>query len=93
MNYFIDIDDTMIRSIGTKRIPITDTIKFIKNIDTKIDSIYLWSRGGAEYTKEIADSLGIAHLISGFLPKPDVMIDDQRISDWAHLKQLYPTEI
>lgn len=38
--------------------------------------LYLWSTNGADYCREIAERHEIAPLFQGFLPKPDVYIDD-----------------
>jgi len=93
VNYYVDVDDTLVRSVGAKAIPIPATIIWVKSIDLSANNIYLWSRGGAEYAKSVAQSLGIDHLISAFLPKPDVLIDDQHLSEWGHLREYHPNQL
>jgi len=93
VNYYVDVDDTLVRTVGAKAIPIPATIMWIKSIDLSANKIYLWSRGGAEYAKSVAQSLRIDHLISAFLPKPDVLIDDQILSEWGHLRQYHPNQL
>ena len=53
-------------------------------------NLYCWSAGGAEYAKTCATALGIAELFTSFLPKPQVIIDDQNINDWKKLIQVHP---
>ena len=79
MIIYIDIDDTLIRTIGSKIIPIPDTVNFIKNCNTNKNEIYLWSRGGAQYCKNIAIKLLLDHKITGYLPKPNLIIDDTEL--------------
>jgi len=40
----------------------------------------------------VCERLGLAGLFAGFLPKPDLMIDDQPPSDWRGLLVLHPNE-
>ena len=93
MIYYIDVDDTLIRTIGSKIIPIPNTLKLINELDLSANTIYLWSRGGAEYCKNTAHLLGIQDKIFGYLSKPDILIDDQDICDWSHIKKFHPNEI
>jgi hypothetical protein len=48
--------------------------------------------GGAEYARESARELGILECFVMFLPKPQVVIDDQAPSEWRHLIHPYPTD-
>jgi hypothetical protein len=41
----------------------------------------------------VAVRLGIDGLKSGFMPKPDIMVYDQNISEWTHMKTLHPNEL
>ena len=54
--------------------------------------MYCWSSGGGAYARESAEELGIAHCFEAFLPKPQVMIDDQAFGDWRRLIHVYPSE-
>ncbi|MBK8476331.1 MAG: hypothetical protein IPL39_08415 [Opitutaceae bacterium] len=55
--------------------------------------LYCWSSGGGEYAKTSAEELGIAACFVGFLPKPDVMIDDVPPQSWPFLRVIHPAEI
>ena len=74
---FIDVDDTLIRTVGVTRIPIVSSIEFVRRRYAAGDQLYCWSRGGADYSKEIAKSLGILECFTAFLPKPDMVLDDR----------------
>lgn len=52
--------------------------------------LYLWSSGGAEYARTSADELGITSCFRAFLPKPNVMIDDQEINTWRRFVAVHP---
>ena len=87
---FVDVDDTLVRSYGTKRIPITATIEHLKELKKQGAQLYCWSSGGADYAKKSADEFGIVDIFIAFLPKPQVIIDDQNITDWKRFVQVHP---
>ncbi len=89
---FVDIDDTMVRSVGIKRIPMPAVIAQVRRLKAEGATLYLWSSGGAEYCKTTADELGITDCFEDFLPKPTVYIDDQPVHEWRFCKHLYPSQ-
>jgi len=89
-NIFVDVDDTFVRSYGTKRIPITATINHLKNLKKDGAILFCWSSGGADYAQQSAEEFGIANLFTAFLPKPQILIDDQSIQNWKKLLQVHP---
>jgi len=89
-NIFVDVDDTFVRSYGTKRIPITATINHLKNLKKEGAILFCWSSGGADYAQQSAEEFGIANLFTAFLPKPQILIDDQSIQNWTKLLQVHP---
>ncbi len=88
---YVDVDDTFVRSYGTKRIPIPAVIKHIRSLWQQGAELYCWSSGGAEYAKESATEFGIGDCFTAFLPKPNVLLDDQRVSEWRRLLEVHPT--
>ncbi|HEY2394178.1 MAG TPA: DUF705 domain-containing protein [Candidatus Angelobacter sp.] len=90
---FIDVDDTLVRSAGTKRIPMPAVISYVRKLKEDGAILYLWSSGGAEYCKATAAELGISDCFENFLPKPTVYIDDQPIQEWKYCKHLYPSQV
>lgn len=87
---YVDVDDTLVRSMGSKRIPMGLAIDKVKRMAAEGHILYLWSRGGGAYAESTAHELGIAPLFAGFLPKPDLLVDDQPIEEWTHLQQERP---
>ena len=51
---------------------------------------YRWSTGGAEYARSSVAELGITECFSSFLPKPNLIIDDQAVADWRTCRHEYP---
>jgi hypothetical protein len=88
---YVDVDDTFVRSVGSKRIPIPATIAQIRQLNESGAELYCWSSGGAAYAKDSATEFGIADCFVAFLPKPQVLIDDLRIDQWRYLLQLLPS--
>jgi Protein of unknown function (DUF705) len=93
MVIFVDVDDTIVRSFGSKRIPIPAVIAAIRQLRERGEILYCWSRGGAKYAEESAIEFGIADCFVSYLPKPDVTIDDQALSNWHHLREVHPAQV
>ena len=89
---YVDVDDTFVRSYGVKRIPMPAVIATIRQIYVQGATLYCWSSGGAEYARASAEEFGVADFFQAFLPKPDVLLDDQAIADWRRLRQVHPNE-
>jgi len=90
---FVDVDDTMVRSVGAKRIPMPAVISQIKRLKSQGATLFLWSSGGAEYCRATAIELGIADCFEGYLPKPTTYIDDQPVHEWRFCKHFYPSQV
>ena len=89
---YIDVDETFVRNYGAKRIPMPPVIEHIKALKEQGAVMYCWSSGGAEYAEESAKEFGVEHCFIGFLPKPEVAIDDMGFSQWRNLLQVHPNE-
>ena len=79
---FVDVDDTLIRTCGTKRIPMPIAINRCKRLKAEGYKLYLWSDGGEDHAREVAAHLGIADLFECIMAKPDIVIDDVFVNDW-----------
>ena len=88
---FIDVDDTLVRCFGTKRTPMTAVVEKVRALHAAGALMYLWSSSGEKYARQVAMELGLAQCFAGFLPKPDVLLDDRPIAKWK-LKELHPTK-
>jgi len=89
---YVDVDDTFVRSAGTKRIPMTAVIQHIRELKDQGALLYCWSSGGADYARQSAEEFEIADCFIDFLPKPNLMLDDQSLGEWRDLKCVHPTE-
>jgi phosphoglycolate phosphatase-like HAD superfamily hydrolase len=92
MIVFVDVDDTRIHSFGTKRIPMPNVIDTVRQLKAKGAILYCWSTGGSEYAYSTAVELGLEDCFEAYLPKPNVMIDDQPFQSWRGLRQVYPLQ-
>jgi hypothetical protein len=90
---FIDVDDTLIRSVGAKEIPVPPSIKKVKELHAEGWVLYCWSSGGAEFAQRTAESLGIASCFKAYLPKPNLMLDDMEPSNWPDFKIVHPSQL
>jgi FMN phosphatase YigB (HAD superfamily) len=89
---YFDVDDTLVRSVGSKRLPIPAVIDRVRSLHAAGITLYLWSTGGAEYARTTAEDLGIADCFTGFLAKPTHIVDDQHITEWRGLTHLHPNQ-
>ena len=89
---YVDVDETFVRNYGSKRIPVPNVIEHIKELSAQGAIMYCWSSGGAEYARTSALEFGIEHCFAGFLPKPELAIDDMQFSQWRNLLQVHPNE-
>lgn len=87
---YVDVDDTLVRSAVTKRIPISRAIERVRLLKSQGAELYLWSSGGAKYAQESTAELGIEECFTGFLPKPQMYIDDQPVHEWRYCTHQYP---
>ncbi|MCC6819726.1 MAG: DUF705 domain-containing protein [Verrucomicrobiota bacterium] len=88
---YVDVDDTIVRSAGSKRIPIPSVIKHVRDLKTQGAVLFCWSAGGAEYAKSSAQEFGIADCFLAYLPKPNIMIDDHEVTAWPRFIQVHPS--
>lgn len=93
MIVYVDVDDTLVRSAGTKRIPIPSVIAHIRALKANGDKLYLWSSGGGDYARATAEEFGIADCFTAYLPKPHLIIDDELVQDWRYCRQVHPTQV
>jgi hypothetical protein len=89
---YVDVDDTLVRSFGSKRIPMSAVVEHVRALHAAGFTLYCWSSGGADYCRASAQELGIEDCFVAFLPKPNFMIDDEAPSNWRHVRWLHPNE-
>lgn len=90
---YVDVDDTLVRTIGTKRIPMPAVVEHVRTLADEGATLYCWSTAGGAYAEATAQELGIADCFVAFLPKPNVIIDDQDVSDWRGCVEVGPLAV
>jgi hypothetical protein len=91
---YVDVDDTLVRSAGTKRMSIPSVVAHVKQLAAQGGvELYCWSTAGAEYARATARELGIEKCFVAFLPKPNVLVDDQEIGVWRRFVVVHPLAI
>jgi predicted HAD superfamily phosphohydrolase YqeG len=88
---YIDVDDTLVRTFGNKRIPRKEVVNHVKQLKAEGAILYCWSTGGATYARESAIELGIEYCFEGFLPKPEIYIDDMELHEWRSCRWINPS--
>jgi hypothetical protein len=88
---FVDVDDTLVRSVGAKRIPMPGVVAAVHALHRQGVALYLWSSGGADYARASAVELGLQDCFLAFLPKPQAYIDDQPVHEWRFREHVLPS--
>jgi phosphoglycolate phosphatase-like HAD superfamily hydrolase len=88
---YVDIDDTLVRSFGSKRMPMTHMVALVRSLRERGAQLFCWSSGGAAYARSAAEELGVSDCFEAFLPKPHLLLDDVQVGSW-NLVQLHPSE-
>jgi hypothetical protein len=88
---FVDIDDTLIRNFGSKRMPMTSMVALVRGLKEHGADLYCWSSGRADYARLSAVEIGLVDFFTAFLPKPGLLLDDVNVVDWR-LTHLHPAE-
>jgi hypothetical protein len=57
---YFDVDDALVRTFGTKRMPILAAVNQERSLHAHGVILYLWSTGGAQYSQATAAELGIS---------------------------------
>ena len=91
VHVYVDVDDTLVRSVGSKRIRIPSVIQHIRDLHAQGAILYCWSAGGAEYARASAEEFGLAECFTAFLAKPNVFIDDQSATEWPRSIMVHPS--
>ena len=88
---YVDVDDTLVRTVGTTRIPLPAAVAQVRSLAAGGEcALYCWSSGGADYARASAAELGVQDCFIAFLPKPDIYIDDQAFEDWRYCRHVLP---
>jgi hypothetical protein len=88
---YVDVDDTLLRSSGSKRIPMTAMVSLVRALRAAGATLFCWSTAGATYARDAAEELGLRDCFEAFLPKPQILLDDLELSRW-NLTELHPSE-
>ncbi|MFC4455533.1 hypothetical protein [Deinococcus sonorensis] len=89
---YVDVDETMLRDYGQRQIPIPAVIRQIKALYRQGAELYCWSSGGAAHARQCAEACGVAECFQAFLPKPQVLIDDQQPGQWRRTLHVHPAQ-
>jgi hypothetical protein len=90
---FVDVDDTLARCAGSKRIPIAAVVDRVRALKQAGATRYCCRTGGAEYARASAREVGLEDSFVSFLPKPTIMIDDQPPAEWRLCRCVHPFNV
>ncbi len=87
---FVDVDETFVRNHRTAWSPIPAVTGHVRSLDEQGAVLYCRSSGGAACAQASAEEMKLGGCFVGYLPKLQVMIDDQLVSDWRRPVQVHP---
>ena len=72
-NIFVDVDLTLVDANGKL---LEGARAALQELRDEGCHLFLWSTGGADYCRKVADLNRLTELFEGFTAKPDIVIDD-----------------
>ncbi len=72
-NVFVDVDLTLVDANG---VILEGAREGLNRLKDEGCHLFLWSTGGTEYCRKVAQLYGLTELFEGFSAKPDIVIDD-----------------
>ena len=73
VNVFVDVDLTLVDERGSMLPLAAEALQVLHDAGCHL---FLWSTGGSDYCRTVAERCRVDHLFLAFLPKPDIYIDD-----------------
>lgn len=90
---YVDIDDTLVRHVGAKMIPIPKTVAWVRTQADKGAQLYAWSQGGGDYAARCVQTLGLDDCFVACLPKPSYAVDDRLPTQWPGCQWIHPMNL
>ena len=72
-NVFVDVDLTLVDANGTLLDGACEALLRLRDAGCHL---FLWSTGGADYCRNVANLYALTESFEGFTAKPDIIIDD-----------------
>ena len=91
--FFIDVDGTLERKVLGIEVPLKNVVAGVQLLKREGALIYLWSTGGSAHARKAAREAKIEKLVDGFLPKPNVYVDDKPVKDWKDCERWKPKKL
>jgi hypothetical protein len=73
VNVYVDVDLTLVDHMG---VLLPGAVEAMKALHEAGCHLFLWSTGGRDYCRQVAERAEISELFEAFLPKPDIYVDD-----------------
>ena len=90
---YVDVDDTLVRSAGNRASPDDNRHSRGQTFEGRRELLCICGVPAAQdYARKSAVELEIADCFAGYLPKPNVIIDDQPVEQWRGTRHIYPLQ-
>jgi hypothetical protein len=65
-------------------------LEYLRSLDPEAWELFAWSERGSEAARVYAVEAGVEDLFSGFLPKPNVFLDEHGVDEWPDVSVQSP---
>jgi hypothetical protein len=87
---YVDVDETLVHKDGHEEVPNPSVVAFVRKLKHQGARLHCWSSGGPMHARQAARKCGIASVFQMFLAKPNLLIDDERVSGWPECLEVNP---
>jgi hypothetical protein len=91
--YYIDVDGTLERKILGIEVPLKNVAQGLQLLKREGALVFLWSTGGVQHARKAAREAKIEKYVDGYLPKPNVYVDDKPVAKWKDCERWKPRKL
>ena len=81
---FVDVESSFREDVRGR------VLGYLRGLDLEVWELFAWSDGGSEAARVHVVEAGVEDLFSGFLPKPNVLLDEHGVDEWPDVRVQAP---
>ena len=81
---FVDVESSFHEDVRGR------VLEYLRGLDLEAWELFAWSDGGSEAARVHVVEAGVEDLFSGFLPKPNVLLDEHGVDEWPDVRVQAP---
>jgi hypothetical protein len=92
MIIYVDANALFTQAADATRTPAQSVIKHVRSLHLAGVELYCWSAAGGAFCEEVVREMGLEACFRACLPKPNVIIDRERVTEWTSLVHSHPSD-